>query len=46
MGVTILRRQACAGTVGLDADMIRKYVKYQNAKERREEQPQFIFKSN
>jgi putative transposase len=27
-------------TVGLDSEMIRKYVKYQEAKERREEQAQ------
>ena len=27
-------------TVGLDSEMIRKYVKYQEAKERREEQVQ------
>jgi putative transposase len=30
----------CVDTVGLDAEMIRKYVKYQEAKERREEQAQ------
>ena len=31
----------CVDTVGLDADMIRKYVKYQENKERREEQLHF-----
>ena len=30
----------CVDTVGLDSEMIRKYVKYQEAKERREEQAQ------
>ena len=30
----------CADTVGLDSEMIRKYIKYQEAKERREEQQQ------
>lgn len=30
----------CVDTVGLDAEMIRKYVKYQEVKERREEQVQ------
>jgi len=30
----------CVDTVGLDSEMIRKYVKYQEAKERREEQVQ------
>ena len=33
----------CVDTVGLDAEMIRKYVKYQEAKERREEQIRFTF---
>ena len=33
----------CVDTVGLDAEMIRKYVKYQETKERREEQLQFKF---
>jgi putative transposase len=28
----------CVGTVGLDEEMIRKYVKYQEGKERHEEQ--------
>ena len=30
----------CTDTVGLDSEMIRKYIKYQEAKERREEQQQ------
>ena len=30
-------RGYCANTVGLDAEMIRKYMQYQEAKERREE---------
>ena len=30
----------CVDTVGLDSEMIRKYVKYQEEKERREEQVQ------
>jgi len=30
----------CVDTIGLDSEMIRKYVKYQEAKERREEQAQ------
>ena len=42
-GVTIFRGRACVATGGLDADMIRKYVKYQKTKERREEQLQFEF---
>jgi putative transposase len=29
----------CVDTVGLDSEMIRKYVKYQEAQERRTEQP-------
>ena len=33
----------CVDTVGLDAEMIRKYVKYQETKERRAEQLQFKF---
>ena len=33
----------CVDTVGLDAEMIRKYVKYQESKERREEQIRFTF---
>ena len=33
----------CVDTLGLDAEMIRKYVKYQETKERREEQLQFKF---
>ena len=32
-------RGYCVDTVGLDSDMIRKYVKYQEQKERRVEQP-------
>jgi len=43
IGATIFRHQVCADTVGLDADMISKYVKYQKDKERREEQLQFKF---
>ena len=31
-------RSYCVDTVGLDAEMIRKYVKYQEAKDRRSEQ--------
>ena len=31
----------CVGTVGLDADMIRKYVKWQEKQERRQEEFQF-----
>ena len=34
----------CVDTVGLDAEMIRKYVKYQENKERREEQLHFDLK--
>jgi len=30
----------CVDTVGLDSEMIRKYIKYQEAKERREEEQQ------
>ena len=33
-------RGYCADTVGLDSEMIRKYVKYQEAKERKEEETQ------
>ena len=33
----------CVDTVGLDAEMIRKCVKYQESKERREEQIRFTF---
>ena len=33
-------RGYCADTVGLDSEMIRKYVKYQEAKERKEEEAQ------
>jgi len=33
----------CVDTVGLDAEMVRKYVKYQEDKERREEQLRFKF---
>jgi len=33
-------RGYCVDTVGLDSEMIRKYVKYQEAKERKEEQSQ------
>ena len=33
----------CVDTVGLDAEMIRKYVKYKETKERRAEQLQFKF---
>ena len=33
-------RGYCVDTVGLDAEMIRKYVKYQEARERREEEKQ------
>lgn len=32
----------CVDTVGLDADMIRKYVCYQEKKERQQEQPQLM----
>ena len=31
----------CVGTVGLDEDMIRKYVKWQEKQERRQEELQF-----
>jgi putative transposase len=34
----------CVDTVGLDSEMIRKYVKYQEVKERREEGQQPLFK--
>ena len=33
-------RGYCVDTVGLDTEMIRKYVKYQETKERRDENPQ------
>jgi len=33
-------RGYCADTVGLDSEMVRKYVKYQETKERREEETQ------
>ena len=33
----------CVDTVGLDAEMIQKYVKYQEKNERRQEQMQFKF---
>ena len=33
----------CVDTVGLDAEMVRKYVKYQEDKERREDQLKFKF---
>ena len=33
----------CVDTVGLDADMIRKYVKYQEDKEHHEEQKKLKF---
>jgi putative transposase len=36
-------RGYCADTVGLDSEMIRKYVKYQEAKERREESQRKLF---
>ena len=34
-------RGYCVGTVGLDAEKVRKYVKYQEQKERQEEQKNF-----
>ena len=34
----------CVDSVGLDAEMIRKYVKYQEKRERHEEQLRFDFK--
>jgi putative transposase len=34
-------RGYCVDTVGLDAEMIRKYVKYQEAKERQSEKPDY-----
>ena len=34
-------RGYCVDTVGLDSEMIRKYVKYQEIKERKEEQPRY-----
>ena len=36
-------RGYCVDTVGLDAEMIRKYVKYQENKERKEEKQQKLF---
>jgi putative transposase len=36
-------RGYCVDTVGLDSEMIRKYVKYQEKKERREEQQNRLF---
>jgi hypothetical protein len=36
IGITIFRRRAFVATGGENADMIRKYVKHQKAKERRE----------
>jgi putative transposase len=36
-------RGYCVDTVGLDAEMIRKYVKYQEAKEQRAEQQRQLF---
>ena len=35
-------RGYCVDTVGLDAEMVRKYVKYQEAQERRAEQPKLF----
>ena len=35
-------RGYCVDTVGLDAEMIRKYVKYQESQERRAEQPRLF----
>ena len=34
-------RGYCVDTVGLDAEMIRRYVKYQEAKERQSEKPKY-----
>ena len=34
-------RGYCVDTVGLDSEMIRKYVKYQEVKERKEERPKY-----
>ena len=34
-------RGYCVDTVGLDAEMVRKYVKYQELKERSDEQPKY-----
>ena len=36
-------RGYCADTVGLDSEMIRKYIQYQEAKERREEKQTRLF---
>ena len=38
LGESFWARGYCVDTVGLDAEMIRKYVKYQEAKDRRSEQ--------
>jgi putative transposase len=35
-------RGYCVDTVGLDAEMVKKYVKYQEAQERRAEQPKLF----
>jgi len=35
----------CVDTIGLDAEMIRKYVQYQERQEKREEQARFRFKN-
>jgi len=35
-------RGYCVDTVGLDSDMIRKYVKYQERKEKRQEQKELF----
>ena len=34
-------RGYCVDTVGLDAEMVRKYIKYQEAKERESEKPEY-----
>ena len=34
-------RGYCVDTVGLDAEMVRKYIKYQEAKERKSETPKY-----
>jgi len=36
-----MARGYCVDTIGIDADMIRKYVRYQEKKERTEEQLTF-----
>lgn len=38
LGKPLLAKGYCVDTVGLDAEMIRKYVKYQEDKERHQEQ--------